>query len=116
MPSNYQLHRSVPHITREEIRLTIQLHLMALYRRHFLLQELENMNSNTNHPPSRLVYDIIQISECINAKLRSHRSHITNHAHYIDDKLYRHAATIEEYSNLDDLGDRVLVLLTRQAS
>ena len=116
MPSNYQLHRSVPRITREEIRLTIQLHLMALYRRHFLLQELEKMNGNTSHPHSRLVYDIIQISECINAKLRSHRSHIRNHAHYIDDKLYMHAATVEEYSNLDDLGDRVLVLLTRQAT
>ena len=112
MTSNQPL-QSVAHVPREEIRLTIQLHVMAWYRRHFLRQELDkilermDLRSSTNRNTISLVYDRNQIGESVNAKLRSHRSHIRQHAHHIDAMLYSCAATIEEYSNLDDLEDRI---------
>ena len=93
--------------------MTIQLHVMTRYRRYFLRQELDkilarmNLGSSTHRNAIPLVYDRNQIGESVNAKLRSHRSHIRQHAHHIDAMLYSCAATIEEYSNLDDLEDRI---------
>ena len=111
MPSNH-LNPS-DHVTREEIRLTIHLHVMTLYRHYFLHQELEKMRLDSIRTSDSngdllggLVYDRIRISESINAKLQSHRSLIRKYAHYIDDMLYKHAGTIEDYSNLDDLEER----------
>ena len=112
MPSNQTL-RSVPHVTREEIRLTVQLHVMAWYRLHFLRQELDkilermDLGSSINRNTILLVYDRDQVGESLNAKLRSHRTLIRKEAHHIDAMLYSCAATIEEYSNLDDLEDRI---------
>ena len=112
MPPNQSL-QSVPNVSREEIRLTIQLNVMAWYRHHFLRQELDKIlkrmdllsSNNSNTIP--LVYDRNQVSKSVNAKLRSHRSRIRQDAHHIDAMLYSLAPTIEEYSNLDDLEDRI---------
>ena len=106
------------HVTREEIRLTIHLHVMTLYRHYFLRQELDKIlnerlrldsirsNNSNGGPPNGLVYDRVQVSKSINAKLQSHRSPIRRNAHYIDNILYERAGTIAEYSNLNDLEER----------
>ena len=118
MLSNQPL-QSVHHVPREEIRLTIQLHVMTRYRRYFLRQELDkilarmNLGSSTHRNAIPLVYDRNQIGESVNAKLRSHRSHIRQHAHHIDAMLYNCAATYQEYSNLDNLEDRIEIVARR---
>ena len=69
-----------------------------------------DLGSSTNRNTIPLVYDRNQIGESVNAKLRSHRSHIRQHAHHIDAMLYNCAATYQEYSNLDNLEDRIEIV------
>jgi hypothetical protein len=54
-----------------------------------------------------LVYDRVELRNVINAKLRLNRSLIKRQAHYIDEALYRRAASMDDYYNLDDLGERM---------
>ena len=116
MPDNHS--RPSLRITREEIKLTVQLHVMSFYRQYFLREELNEMlegmpldslgtnggnsDSSIGHP----VYDRVQVGESINTKLQSHRQQIQRMACYIDNILYNSAGTTEEYSNLDDLESR----------
>lgn len=96
---------------------------MTLFRRTFLLEEIENIvgersrtDSNENDKGSTandidLVYDRDELRRLINAKLRLQRSLIKRHAFYIDDVLYKSAVTVEEYSNLEDLEERVIEVM-----
>ncbi|KAL7513209.1 hypothetical protein ACHAXN_010261 [Cyclotella atomus] len=114
---------SMNQITREEIRLTIQLQIMAIYRRTFILEELnrmveqsrgvglDNAESDSGTSNWRLLYDRDNLVCLINRKLRLHRSVIRRHAYLIDDVLYSHATTMEEYCCLEDLEDRVNMVL-----
>jgi hypothetical protein len=114
---------SMNQITREEIRLRIQLQIMARYRRTFILEELNRMveqsrgvgldNAESDSATSnwRLLYDRDNLRCLINRKLRLHRSVIRRHANLIDDVLYSHATTMEEYCCLEDLEDRVNMVL-----
>jgi hypothetical protein len=105
---------SMHNITREEIRLTIQLQVMAVYRRHFLREEFDKiiarMQSTSEckgDSSNRLVYDRNEVREIVNSKLRSHRSLIRRQTHQIDGILYKCATTMEEYCDLDNLEERV---------
>jgi hypothetical protein len=96
-------------ITREEIRLTIQLHIVSMFRCRFLREELDkiitrihgtsNDNVNSNNG---LTYDRNELREAVNSKLKAHRSLIS-----IDGILYKCATTIDEYCNLVDIEKRV---------
>jgi hypothetical protein len=115
-PSNCPIYPSLHNITREEIRLTIQLHLLEMYRRSFLRKEFDKMLEVSRMKSSEygrssgtgeLVYDRVELRNVINAKLRLNRSLIKRQAHYIDEALYRRAASMDDYYNLDDLGERM---------
>jgi DNA repair ATPase RecN len=101
-------------ITREEVRLTIQLHVLEVFRRHFVREEFDNIVQRMQHTSRdkgsnaiALVYDRDEVREVVNSKLRSHRSLIRRHAHQIDGILYKCATTMEEYCDLDNLAERV---------
>lgn len=106
---------TVNEITREEIRLTVQMHLMTIHRRRFLRQELDiihekmklNGSIGRRPPTSGVDYDRDEIRSNLNTKLRLHRSLIRRQAQYIDDMLYHSSSTLEEYHNLDDLEERM---------
>jgi hypothetical protein len=103
-------------ITREEIRLTIQLQIMAMYRRTFILEEfnrvVEQSRVGLNDADSRLLYDVDKLRCLVNSKLRLHRTVIRRRAYHIDNMLYSYAATMEEYCCLEDLEERVNMVVS----
>ena len=123
--SRNTLDASMNQITREEIRLTIQLQIMAMYRRTFILDEVNRMveqstvglnndewDTGIGYVYRRLRYDRDNLRRLINSKLRLHRSIIRRHAYHIDDILYSRATTMEEYCCLDDLEERVNMVVS----
>jgi hypothetical protein len=61
---------------------------------------------------ARLLYDRDNLRCLINSKLRLHRSNIRRRAFHIDAILYSRATTMDEYCCLEDLEERVNMVVS----
>jgi hypothetical protein len=109
------LHPWVHSTSRQEVVYIIQLYITASLRHTFLSEQLRlaeqargrngrSVNHNTNNDNTS---EMDKINKAVERRIQSKRFFIKRQSHFFDQILYKRADTLEEYYNIDNMGERL---------